>query len=163
IEAEGGTVEKFIGDAVMAVFGVPAAHEDDAARALRAALRMRAGLERLNRTLSEREGVELAMRIGVNTGEVFAVTAPRPGEGLVTGEGVNVAARLEQTAGRGQIVVAERTARAAREMRMRPLGPLELKGKEESVRAFELLEGPALPEPGLFESGDRPPLVGRGH
>ena len=166
IEAEGGTVEKFIGDAVMAVFGVPAAHEDDAARALRAALRMRTALERLNRTLEEREGVELAMRVGVNTGEVFAVTAPRPGEGMVTGDAVNVAARLEQSAERGQIVVAERTARAARGMRMRPLGALDLKGKEESVRAFELQDDAVLPEPGLREvdgDADRTPIVGRWH
>jgi class 3 adenylate cyclase/tetratricopeptide (TPR) repeat protein len=164
IEAEGGTVEKFIGDAVMAVFGVPAAHEDDPARALRAALRMRGALERLNGSLEETHGVTLAMRIGVNTGEVVAVTVPRPGEGMVTGDAVNVAARLEQSAETGQIVVAERTARAARGHRLRPLGALELKGKEEAVRAYELLEDAVIPAPGLREedaAARGTPLVGR--
>ncbi|MFL5797308.1 MAG: AAA family ATPase [Actinomycetota bacterium] len=166
IEAEGGTVEKFIGDAVMAVFGVPAAHEDDPTRALRSALRMRRALGRLNHSLREQEGVELDMRIGVNTGEVVAVIAPRPGEGMVTGDAVNVAARLEQFADGGQIVVAERTARAARGLVLRPLGALELKGKEETVRAYELEEDVPLPEPGLREGaegadGERVPLVGR--
>src|SRR5207249_4766297 len=90
IEAEGGTVEKFIGDAVMAVFGVPAAHEDDPTRALRAALRMRRALDRLNDVLEERHGIRLAIRIGVNTGDVVARTSPRLGEGFVTGDAVNV-------------------------------------------------------------------------
>jgi class 3 adenylate cyclase/tetratricopeptide (TPR) repeat protein len=163
IEAEGGTVEKFIGDAVMAVFGVPAAHEDDPTRALRAALRMQRALQRLNRSLREQEGVELDMRIGVNTGEVVAVVTPRPGEGMVAGDAVNVAARLEQSAEGGQIVVAERTARAARGLRLLPLGALELKGKEETVRAYRLEEDASLPEPGLRDLQDveRVPLVGR--
>jgi len=165
IEAEGGTVEKFIGDAVMAVFGVPASHEDDPARALRAALRMRAALERLNRSLEESQGVTLAMRIGVNTGEVVAVTVPRPGEGMVTGDAVNVAARLEQSADVGQIVVAERTARAASGLHLRPLGPLPLKGKEEPVRAYEMLEEASIAEPRLRERSDAgepaSPMVGR--
>jgi class 3 adenylate cyclase len=116
IEAEGGTVEKFIGDAVMAAFGVPAAHEDDPERALRAALRMRRRLEDLNTGLHAAHGVELQIRIGVNTGEVMAVTDPLPGEAMVTGDAVNAAARLEQTAEPGEILVSERTARVAREM-----------------------------------------------
>ena len=78
IEAEGGTVEKFIGDAIMAAFGVPRVHEDDPARALRAALRMRARLGNLNEELDERYGVTLELRIGINTGSVMAVTDPRP-------------------------------------------------------------------------------------
>src|SRR5512132_775911 len=78
IVGEGGTVEKFIGDAVMAAFGVPVAHEDDATRAVRAALRMRGRLERLNDELERRHGVRLAMRIGVNTGEVLAATRAGP-------------------------------------------------------------------------------------
>src|SRR6185295_1868737 len=82
IEAEGGTVEKFIGDAVMAVFGVPVAHEDDPSRALRAALRMRRRLERVNEQLDERYGVRLAMRIGVNTGDVVASREPRAEVGI---------------------------------------------------------------------------------
>ena len=79
IEAEGGIVEKFIGDAVVAVFGVPTAHEDDPTRALRAALRMRRGLDRLNRSLEDVHAIRLAMRIGVNTGVVVARAIPGPG------------------------------------------------------------------------------------
>jgi class 3 adenylate cyclase len=131
IEAEGGTVEKFIGDAVMAAFGVPRVHEDDPARALRAALRMRARLDDLNQELSSRHGVSLELRTGVNTGEVLAVTQPRPGEALATGDAVNAAARLEQAARPGQVLVAERTARAARGFRFGPPETLDLRGKGE--------------------------------
>ena len=165
IEAEGGTVEKFIGDAVMAAFGVPAAHEDDPARAIRAARRMRRRLGRLNQELASSHGVELSMRIGVNTGEVLAVTAPRAGEAMVTGDAVNAAARLEQAAEPGQVLVGERTARAARGVRFREHGPLELKGKSEPSPAFLLVEeeeaeaAPAEPERGI--PGIRAPLVGR--
>ncbi|HEX2090525.1 MAG TPA: adenylate/guanylate cyclase domain-containing protein, partial [Actinomycetota bacterium] len=104
IQAEGGTVEKFIGDAVMAVFGVPKAHEDDAARALRAALRMRDRLTQLNDDIFPKHGVALRARIGVNSGEVLAQLMPTPGEGMVTGDPVNVAARLEQSAEPGHIL-----------------------------------------------------------
>ena len=164
IEAEGGTVEKFIGDAVFAVFGVPTAHEDDPARALRAALRMRRGLERLNRSLEDAHAVRLAMRIGVNTGEVVVRAVPGPEEGFVTGDAVNVAARLEQGAEPGQILVGERTTRAARGMAFEELGPLELKGKDESIRAFELLEADVA-QPGTISRDDGRPyrtrMVGR--
>src|SRR6187455_783221 len=95
VESHGGTVEKFIGDAVMAVFGVPAAHEDDALRACRAAVEMREALPEL--------GVEA--RLGVNTGEVVTGTAER----LATGDAVNVAARLEQAAVPGSILIGEDT------------------------------------------------------
>jgi class 3 adenylate cyclase/tetratricopeptide (TPR) repeat protein len=139
IEWAGGTVEKFIGDAVMAVFGVPTAHEDDATRALRAALRMRQELEALNRSLLEAHGLTLAMRVGVGMGEVVAVTSPRPGEGMVTGDAVNVAARLEQSAEPGQIRVSERAARAARGFHLVEMGPLQLKGKQLEVHAYELV------------------------
>jgi class 3 adenylate cyclase/tetratricopeptide (TPR) repeat protein len=164
IEAEGGTVEKFIGDAVFAVFGVPTAHEDDPARALRAAVRMRAGLERLNRSLEDEHAIRLAMRIGVNTGEVITHATPGPEEGFVTGDAVNVAARLEQGAEAGQILVGERTTRAARGMRFKELGPVQLKGKEEAIRAFELLEAD-LAQPGTISRDEgrpyRTPMVGR--
>ncbi len=153
IEAEGGTVEKFIGDAVMAVFGVPAAHEDDPVRALRAALRMRRELAALNETLQAVHGVTLAMRIGVNTGEVVAVPQPRPGEGMVVGDAVNVASRLEHSAETGQVLVAERTARASRGLHLREVGRLALKGKEDPVRAFELLEPEEIPQPGNLLRG----------
>src|SRR6478752_7027940 len=86
IEAEGGTVEKFIGDAVMAAFGVPVAHEDDPVRALRAATRMLGRLAEVNASLELEYGVTLEIRIGVNTGEVLATTDPQPGEPMVTGD-----------------------------------------------------------------------------
>ncbi len=159
IEAEGGTVEKFIGDAVVAAFGVPAAHEDDPARALRAALRMQVALTELNPTLLKTHGVELQIRIGVNTGEVLATVDPKPGEPMVTGDAVNVAARFEQAAEPGQVVTSERTARAARTFRFRDIGPLDLKGKSAPIRAF-VVEG----EPGGATRGIpglRAPMVGR--
>ena len=159
IQAEGGTVEKFIGDAVMAAFGVPKAHEDDAARAVRAAMRMRARLGELNGDLEQAHGITLQMRIGINTGEVLAQPAPTPAEGMVTGDAVNVAARLEQAADPGQVVVSERTAKAARGFRFEPLPPLQLKGKDASVGAVVLLgavEGAERGVPGL-----QAPMVGR--
>jgi len=160
IEAEGGTVEKFIGDAVMAAFGVPTAHEDDPSRALRAALRMRRRLEEVNTGLQARFGVSLRIRTGVNTGEVLAAPNPLPGEPMVTGDAVNVAARLEQTAEPGEIVVAERTARAARGFRFRELGEQELRGKEQAVPAVVLEEeAPARAERGV--PGLHAPMVGR--
>ncbi len=160
IEAEGGTVEKFIGDAVMAAFGVPAAHEDDPSRALRAALRMRDRLAEVNADLDRRFGVTLQIRTGVNTGEVLAATNPRPGDPMVTGDAVNVAARLEQGADPGGIVVAERTARAARGFRFRELGERALRGKEQPVAAVLLEERkPDAPERGV--PGLRAPMVGR--
>jgi class 3 adenylate cyclase len=160
IEAEGGTVEKFIGDAVMAAFGVPIAHEDDPIRALRAALRMRRRLADVNTDLLARVGGELQSRTGVNTGEVLAATAPQPGEPMATGDAVNVAARLEQLAEPGQIMVAERTARAARGFRYRELGDQELRGKGEPVPAVVLEdEAPERAERGV--PGLRAPMVGR--
>jgi class 3 adenylate cyclase len=158
IEAEGGTVEKFIGDAVMAAFGVPVAHEDDAPRALRAALRMRRALAELNERLRAAHGVSLAMRVGVNTCEVIAHATHRPEEGMVSGDAANVAARLEQGANPGQILVSERTARGARGFDLRPRGALALKGKERRVNTFELVSQRAASEPPFLG----PPLVGRG-
>jgi class 3 adenylate cyclase/tetratricopeptide (TPR) repeat protein len=159
IESEGGTVEKFIGDAVMAAFGVPAAHEDDPERALRAALRMRRRLQELNANLNAAHGVELQVRIGVNTGEVMAVTDPLPGEAMVTGDAVNAAARLEQTAEPGEILVSERTARASRDMRFDGPRTLGLRGKGESVQAYALVGAGTVAERGV--PGLRAPIVGR--
>ncbi|MGH2529575.1 MAG: ATP-binding protein [Actinomycetota bacterium] len=159
IEAEGGTIEKFIGDAVMAAFGVPAAHEDDAARALRAAVRMQARLEEVNRRLERSHDVTLRIRIAVNTGEVLAATAPHPGEALVTGDAVNVASRLQQAAEPGQVVASGRTARAARRFRFRPLGLVELKGKTAPVEALLLLGEGGTDERGV--PGLHAPMVGR--
>ncbi len=111
IEAEGGMIEKFVCDAIMAVFGVPAVHEDDAVRAARAALangRAPSALER-----GPRPGRWLEIRIGVNTGEVLASGAPGD-DLLVTGDAVNVAARLQQAAEPGTILIGDRTARGVR-------------------------------------------------
>jgi class 3 adenylate cyclase/tetratricopeptide (TPR) repeat protein len=161
IEAEGGTVEKFIGDAVMAVFGAPVAHEDDPARALRAALGMRKRLEALNETLRRSHDVTLEMRVGVNSGEVMAIADPSRGMGLVTGDPVSVAARLEQNAEPGEVLVAERVARATRGFMFAEVGPLALKGKGQAVRALRLVgEQRAATERGI--PGLRAPLVGRG-
>jgi class 3 adenylate cyclase len=158
LESQGGTVEKFIGDAVMAVFGVPAAHEDDPARALQAALRMRLRLADLNRTLQRTHGLTLAMRTGVNTGEVLAVTRSRSDGRMVTGDAVNVAARLEQAAASGQILASERTVRSTKGFQFVEVGPLQLKGKNEVVRAFEVLDaGPSRER----EATTRVPMIGR--
>ena len=138
IESQGGVVEKFIGDAVMAVFGIPAAHEDDAERALRAALAMQARLEELNAEIAARHGVELAMRIGVNSGEVIAGT--ETDQFMVTGDVVNVAARLQQTAEPGDVAAGERTYLATRgAFSTEPLEHRELKGKSLPVRAWRVL------------------------
>lgn len=159
IEGEGGATEKFIGDAVMAAFGVPAAHEDDPARALRSALRMLRRLPAVNEELHREHGVTLAIRIGVNTGEVFANTKPRPGDAMVTGDAVNAAARLQSMAEPGEVLASERTASAVRGFRLEARGPLELRGKQKRVRAFRVL--------GEIEEGQRgvpgltAPLVGR--
>jgi class 3 adenylate cyclase len=159
IEAEGGTVEKFIGDAVMAAFGVPVAHEDDPERALRASGRMLARLERLNGELAASHGVTLQIRIGINTGEVLAVTAPTPGEAMATGDAVNTAARLQSLAEPGTVLVSERTATAVRGFVFEDLGPQTMKGRRERVRTFRLVEegaGPTRGVPGLSA-----PMVGR--
>jgi class 3 adenylate cyclase len=141
-----GAIEKFIGDAVMAVFGTPTVREDDALRAVRAAAEMRTTLAELNDQLEERWGVRLQARTGVNTGEVITGD-PSRGEGFVSGDPVNVAARLEQTAPPGEILIGERTLDLVRDsVVVEPVPRLELKGKSEPVPAFRLVEvtdGPA--------------------
>jgi class 3 adenylate cyclase/DNA-binding SARP family transcriptional activator len=158
IESEGGTIEKFVGDAIMAVFGVPTVHEDDAVRAVRAAWRM---LHRLQSWNEGREaGETLEIRIGISTGEALASGAH--GSDLrVTGDVVNVAARLQQAAEPGTIVVADRTARAVRpSFVLRALdAPLVLKGKSEPVAAwlvYDHREAQGTPAIAM-------PLVGRDH
>ena len=146
LERHGGTVEKFIGDAVMAVFGIPRTHEDDALRAVRAAHDVRAAVRAL----------QLEIRIGVNTGEVVAGA----GETLVTGDAVNVAARLEQAADAGQILLGGQTERLVRvAARTQALEPLDLKGKAEPVQAYGLLE--LLPDVPAFTRPIEAPFVGR--
>jgi class 3 adenylate cyclase len=114
LERNGGAVEKFIGDAIMAVFGLPKLREDDALRAVTAAIEMQEALAVLNEELERGWGVRLANRTGVNTGEVVAgdVTA---GQRLVTGDTVNVAARLEQAAGTGEVLLGDLTYRLVRD------------------------------------------------
>jgi len=139
IERHGGMVEKFVGDAVLAVFGVPVAHEDDALRALRSAAEVRDRLERLNVELERRFGSRIALHIGVNTG-VVVVGDPASSETFVTGDAVNVAARLQQSAGDNEILVGERTIElAGASASVEPLEPLELKGKSEPASVFRLL------------------------
>jgi class 3 adenylate cyclase/tetratricopeptide (TPR) repeat protein len=133
VERHGGSVEKFIGDAVMAVFGVPVLHEDDALRAVRAAEEMRDALPELG----------LLGRIGVMTGEVVTGTAER----LATGDAVNVAARLEQAARPGDVLIGQSTLGLVRDAAdVEPIEPLELKGKAEPVPAYRLLRVHEAPE-----------------
>ncbi|MFF7633035.1 AAA family ATPase [Kitasatospora sp. NPDC008050] len=160
IELHGGTVEKFIGDAVMAVFGIPVMHEDDARRALAATLDMLAALEELNADLLASLGVRLDVRIGVNTGEAVANTEAGARQALVSGEVVNVAARLEQNAAAGQILIGPDTLRAAGAGAVvEEAGPLVLKGKTEPVPGYRLLALRA-DEPELLRRFDTP-FVGR--
>ena len=127
LERHGGVVEKFIGDAVMAVFGVPRIHEDDALRAVRAAVEMREARARLNEELRRAWGVTVEARTGVNTGEVIAGDSGGRGQSFVVGDAVNTAARLEQAAGPGEILIGETTFRLVQAAVVaeagRPLGP----------------------------------------
>jgi class 3 adenylate cyclase/tetratricopeptide (TPR) repeat protein len=147
VERHGGTVEKFVGDAVMAVFGIPVSHEDDALRAVRAASEMRVAIGE--------HGLEA--RIGVNTGEVVV---GGEGETLVTGDAVNVAARLEQAAASGEVLIGAETRLLVRDaVVVDAVEPLSLKGKSEPVEAYRLLEviRDAAPLTRHLET----PLVGR--
>src|SRR5687768_16913484 len=140
ISAAGGTVEKFAGDAVMAAFGAPAAQEDHAERALHAALSMQ-------RRLEELFGDSLSLRIGVNTGEVV-VGQPREGSSFVTGDAVNVAARLEQAADPGEILVGERTAAAVRgAFELDQPATVDAKGKSGGVACRRLVRALSLMRP----------------
>ena len=140
LERHGGSVEKFIGDAVMAVFGIPQLHEDDALRAVRAAADMRTALEDLNGELEHDQGLRLACRIGVNTGEVL-VGAEVADFGRVTGDALNTAARLEAAAAPGEILIGDATELLVRHaVRTEPVEPLSLKGKAEPVPAHRLVE-----------------------
>ena len=138
IERHGGVVEKFIGDAVMAVFGVPVAHEDDPLRAVRAAADMREALLELNKDLERDHGVVLASRIGVTTGEVIASDF-MSGQRIVTGDAVNTAARLEQAAGPNEILLGGSTYRLVRSsVEAEAVEPVDAKGKARPVTAWRL-------------------------
>jgi class 3 adenylate cyclase/tetratricopeptide (TPR) repeat protein len=156
IERHGGTVEKFIGDAVMAVFGVPVRHEDDALRGVRAAAEMRQAVTDLNEELERDYGTALELRIGVNTGGVVTGTEER----LVTGDAVNVAARLEQAVSPGEVLLGEETFQLVRNaVEAEPVEPLELKGKSEPMTAFRLVA--LLPDPPVGARRAIAPMVGR--
>jgi class 3 adenylate cyclase len=151
VGTHGGTLEKFIGDAVMAVFGLPQAHGNDSERALAAALALRAAVEG-DALLAGR----LILHAGVHTGEVVVSSDPAPGEVLVTGDATNVAARLEQAAQPGEILTSERTqAAAAAAMVFDASRPIAVKGKREPVQVYPLVG----PRP--TRQLGRPPLVGR--
>ncbi|HLN04743.1 MAG TPA: adenylate/guanylate cyclase domain-containing protein [Acidimicrobiales bacterium] len=158
IERHGGTVEKFIGDAVMAVFGVPVLHEDDALRAVRAAADLRAELPELNRELERDFDTTLQLRTGVNTGE--AVTATD--EWLALGDAVNVAARLEQVASPGEVLLGEATLRLVRDaVVVEELEPMELRGKSNPLPAYRLIE--VIPDASAPRRHLDTPMVGRTH
>src|SRR5947208_2968276 len=159
LERHGGRIEKYIGDAIMAVFGLPRAHEDDALRAVRAALEMKEALARLNDELERRWGVRLENRTGVNTGEVVSGDSASA-QRLVTGDAVNVAARLEQAAPALEILIGEPTYRLVRHaIEVEAVEPLELKGKSERVPAYRLLAVHATDEEIVRRR--EAPLVGR--
>lgn len=156
LERFGGTVEKFIGDAVVALFGAPTAHEDDPERAVRAALAIRDWVTQ--------EGNELQLRVAVNTGEALIALGARPseGEGMASGDVINTAARLQSAAPVNGILVGETTYRATKEViDYREAEPVEAKGKSALVPAWEALE--ARSRLGVDMPEARAPLVGREH
>ena len=159
IERFGGTVEKFIGDAVMAVFGAPVAHEDDAERAVRSGLRILDSIEELRD-----DGLELAVRGAVTTGEAVVAIGARPerGEGIVTGDVVNIAARLQSAAPVGGVLVDEATVRSTDAViAYEPLPAVEAKGKAEPIAVWRALHARSIV--GQPEAATQTPFVGREH
>jgi class 3 adenylate cyclase/tetratricopeptide (TPR) repeat protein len=160
LESFGGTVEKFIGDAVVAVFGAPVAHEDDPERAVRAALAVRDAVARLN---EDKPGRDLHVRVAVNTGEALVAldAAPDEGEGMVAGDVVNTAARLQSAAPVDGILVGEHTFQATeRKIVYREVDPIAAKGKAEPIRTWEAVEARSRLGIDLGGAG-RAGLVGR--
>jgi len=154
LQRQGGYVAKFIGDAVVGLFGFPSVREDDALRAVRAAAAMRDALGALNEELDRDWGVRVGMRIGVNTGEVVIST-----QGLAVGDAMNTAARLEQAAPAGEVLIGESTWRQVRHaVRGERIAPLSLKGKRNLVAAFRLLDAPTG---GQARVRIEAPLIGR--
>jgi class 3 adenylate cyclase len=161
VERHGGTVEKFIGDAVMAVFGIPELHEDDALRAVRAASEFEPVLEAINRELNGDGRLTFTIRCGIATGDVLSGGIVK-GERLVSGDTVHVAARLQQAAPPGKILMSRETYRlVSGSVGAEPLDPLPLKGFAEPVRAFRFLE--LIPEDAREPVPADTPLVGRDH
>ena len=157
LERHGGTVEKFIGDAIVGIYGLTALHEDDALRAVRAAVELRDAATELGEELKRTRGIDFAVKLGVNSGDVF-VGAGSNRSAFATGDPVNVAARLEQVADAHEILLGERTYRLVEgHVRAEPLEPLELKGRSAKVQAWRLLELEPEQEP----VGPAAPFVGR--
>jgi class 3 adenylate cyclase/tetratricopeptide (TPR) repeat protein len=158
VERYGGTVDKYIGDNVMAIFGAPVAHEDDAERAVRAGLGMQAAMGEVNDGLPD--GAHFALRVGVNTGEVLAGAI---GDAYtVTGDTVNVASRLQSAARPGSVTVGERTMRSTdAAVEYSALEPLDLKGKAERVPAWEAVGLIAEHSVRRVSPASESPLVGR--
>ena len=156
VTAFGGQVDKIVGDAIVALFGAPVAHEDDAERAVRAALQMQRTLATLRQDLR----VSAEMRVGVNTGEVLVGAMRAAGEYTAMGDVVNTASRLQAAARPGQVIVGPLTHEATRRVvRYEPLGALVVKGREEPVEAWTAEEVIALP--GQQPKQTRASLVGR--
>ena len=152
----GGQVDKVIGDALVALFGAPVAHEDDAERAVRAALRMQERLAEMR----EEDGIDVHLRIGVNTGEVLVGALRAGGDYTAMGDVVNTASRLQAEAGPDQVVVGPTTHSAAlRGVRYEPLGPITVRGREEPVAAWLAVR--AVAPPGHRHRRVETPLVGR--
>ena len=159
-----GLLEKFMGDAVLAVFGVPRAHEDDAERAVRAGLEMQAILSELNRGFAAEGKPNLKMRIGVESGEVLVdmERASGPRDRMLTGDAVNTAARLQTAAEPGQIVVGPSVYASTKDViEYRPIEPLELKGKADRVPAWHALRIKARTRGERARLGLEARLVGR--
>lgn len=161
VEHHGGVTEKFIGDAILAVFGVPQAHEDDAERAVRAALGIREAFPAFAARVRDTHGVGVGLRIGVNTGDVIASReGAARGEMIVTGDAVNVAARLQQLAEPGEVLVGERTRQATRRVISYGERPgLEAKGKAVPLDAWAAVA--AVAPLGTRGFGRGAPLIGR--
>ena len=156
ITAFGGRVDKIIGDAIVALFGAPVAHEDDAERAVRAALRMQETLERASHEL----GISIQMRVGVNTGEVLVGALRSGGDYTAMGDVVNTASRLQTAAAPGAVLVGATTHAATRRVvQYEALDPIQVKGREEPVAVFRAVD--ALAPPGYRPERNRATLIGR--
>jgi class 3 adenylate cyclase/tetratricopeptide (TPR) repeat protein len=162
VERFGGVTEKFVGDAVLAVFGIPAAHEDDPERAVRTALATQKAFAPLAARVHERFGIDVALRVGVNTGEVVAGReAAARGELMVSGDAVNVAARLQQAAEPGQVLVGDRTRSAtSRSVAYGERTRIDAKGKRDAVTAWPAESATLEPAPRGF-GGLSAPLIAR--